>query len=78
MKLSLDQQDDLDAFLNSDAYKALVVLMEGALKRQQDAVLEYDLSQGPERLVIAKARAEGAASFMRAIMGYRDKRVKGK
>jgi len=78
MKLSLDQQEELRQVFTHSGWKPFVTLMESALKRQQETVLKYNLDEGPEKLVIAKARAEGAKNFMDAILKFRDQEVKGK
>ena len=78
MKLALDQEEELTQLLAHSGWKPFVTLMETALKRQQEVVLNYNLEEGTEKLVLAKARAEGAKNFMDAIVKFRDKAIRGK
>lgn len=78
MKLSLDEKENLQQLFTHSGWKPFLTLLESALKRQQESVLKYNLDDGPEKLVIAKARAEGAKNFMEAVVKFRDQEVKGK
>lgn len=71
MKLDLDEKESLVSIMQSPGWEALEKLMLAAYKKQEYAVMTYNLSEGPEKLVHAKARAEGAKQFMEAVLSYR-------
>ncbi len=76
-KLSIDERDRLGAMFADDiswgAMKKIMGMME---KSFADRVLSYNLNQGPEGLVIEKAKSEGVSTFVRSFERERDKLVK--
>lgn len=71
MKLTMDEKESLAGMMQSLGWEAFEKLMLEAYKKQEYAVMAYNLADGPEKLVHAKARAEGAKQFMEAILAYK-------
>ncbi len=66
-KLTIDEKEHLAEFLTSDAWPALLKLIENMVENQGSKVLTYNLASGPEGLVAEKARHEGAQRLFSAI-----------
>ncbi len=76
LKLSIDENDALTRLFLSDDYKALELVMSSIAEDFKARVMSYHLSNGPEGLVIEKARAEGVNSFIHAFDQYRNEYVR--
>jgi len=76
MKLTTEEREELANLMQSSGWPALVKVLEGYAQNHKDAVMKYNLTDGPEGLVIAKARAEGAVKIVRDIIARRDKEVR--
>jgi len=73
MKLSHTESDALGfALRDDDTWKAIQKLMHELEASYINSVLKYNLNNGPEGLVIAKARHEGIASFIDNVKRKRD------
>jgi len=77
MRLNQEEKDELLALFTSSGWEVLVKAMRFQEKRQLDRVMAYNLKDGPEGLVIEKARAEGAVSIIKGIIDFRNKEVRG-
>ena len=77
-KYTADQQDLIESFLQSDMYEPLLMVLEDLNEDATERVLLYNLSNGPEGLVIEKARAEGSARLLLELRRYRDRVLKEK
>jgi hypothetical protein len=67
-RLSLDEREFIQELLNSDGYPVLNSLIDELCDNIDKKVLSYDLNQGPEGLVIAKARSEGSRILQRELL----------
>ena len=67
MKLSPDENDDLENLLLSGGWLVFVKILNELTCDQEKRVLTYDLGTGLEGLGHAKARAEGARKLMHSI-----------
>lgn len=76
MKLSQDQHDELVSLFQSPAWEALRLVMADKRSAQDSKVLSYNLSDGPDGLVIAKARSEGAKQLERDIATFAQELLK--
>ena len=68
LKLSLDEQEALIGLKQSELYDILKKVCGHLAGRIDEQVLLYDLNRGPEGLVIAKARSEGARVLERELL----------
>lgn len=60
LPLNAEHYEDLGFVIQSDGLPIFMSLIEQLAQDLDKRVLEYDLSRGPEGLVIQKARSEGA------------------
>lgn len=65
LKLSIEERESLQALTESELYGILQTVLAHLADRIDEQVLIYDLGRGPDGLVIAKARAEGARILQR-------------
>lgn len=72
-KLSIDEKEQLGDFLTSPAWPALLKLIENIVENQSSKTLTYNLDNGPNGLVIEKARFEGAQRLFTAIQTIKSK-----
>lgn len=72
-KLTLDQTEYLDTLVSSDGYPVLLKVLEDLCSVIDKNVLSFDLNRGPDGLVIAKARSEGARSLQRELITWCEK-----
>ncbi len=73
-KLNADELDLLKELTDhSEKWRALLRAMDVALQNMANDVLDYNLSKGPEGLVLAKARLEGARDLKQAIESLKPK-----
>jgi hypothetical protein len=63
MELTQEEREELALLADSQLLIALRKLVDRLVKDQEARVLSYALNQGPDGLVIEKARAEGANSL---------------
>lgn len=77
MNLNIDEKENLLALMQSAGWKPLLKILDQLEQNQKNRVLNYSLTDGPEGLVIEKARAEGAKTLVRAIKDFREREVKG-
>jgi hypothetical protein len=63
LKLGIDEQELAKDALDSDSWPVILKLIEDMAKRFESKVMSYNLSEGPDGLVIEKARAEGARAL---------------
>jgi len=66
-KLDYEEQELIADFLNSDSYQVFMKLAAHCHSLQEEAVLNYNLSQGSDGLVITKARSEGSQRLLQKI-----------
>lgn len=66
-KMSIEEKESLDSLLHSNTWNTVIKVMEHLAKDQSEAVLTMNLDEGPERLVILKARCEGAEKLLTKI-----------
>lgn len=71
MNMSMDEKENLGAMMQSAGWEVFEKLMTQAYKNQEVRLMQYNLEDGPEKLVHEKARVEGAMRFMKAIMKYK-------
>ncbi len=76
MKLSLEQREALEAVTDTDGYTTYLNLIGILVTDIDNRVLSYNLSEGPEGLVIAKAQSEGARTLYKRIMELKGKTKK--
>lgn len=76
MKLTVDEREELANMMQSAGWPVLIKVLEALAQNHKDAVMKYNLTDGPEGLVIKKARAEGAIEIVRSIIARRDKEVR--
>lgn len=76
MKLTVDEKEALQALVDSSSWIALCKLVEQLTKDFDNRVLSYNLEEGPQGLMIAKARAEGATTLYRRITEVKGKMKK--
>lgn len=77
-KLNIDDQEALEELLTSHGWEPLLKVIALLAHDQEQNVIRYDLNQGPEGLVIAKARAEGANLMKLRIKEIKDEVKKQK
>ncbi len=78
LKLSLDEHEYLEAVLDSRGYGVLLKVLDEICLEYGNKVLNYELSDGPEVLLIEKARFEGSQRLKREFKTILDKfRIKG-
>lgn len=76
MKLNQEEKDELLALFTSAGWEVMVKVLRHQEQRQRDRVMSYNLNDGPEGLVIEKARAEGAMSLVKGMIELRNKEVR--
>jgi len=72
MALDLDEKELLLAVLDSPNWPVILKQVSVCLKTIEKRVLDYNLDDGPEGLVIAKARAEGAKQIFQDISAFKN------
>jgi hypothetical protein len=70
-KLTADEKDALGDMLTSEAWPAILKLIENLVENQGSKCLTYNLDSGPEGLVIEKARFEGAQRLFLGIQSIK-------
>lgn len=73
MKLTVEEKENLEVMLDSPGWAAVCKVLEQLTSDFDKRVLSYNLNEGPQGLMIAKAQAEGASTLYR-----RFTEVKGK
>lgn len=68
MKLNVDEVEFLHDLVNSNGWPVLLKKVDALAAHIDSRVLSYNLEDGADRLVQAKARAEGARALQRAII----------
>lgn len=76
MKLNQEEKDELLALMTSSGWDVLVKVLENLKSRPAKRVLSYNLSDGPEGLVIEKARSEGARDVVDGVIKFRNEEVR--
>lgn len=76
MKMTQDEKEELQMMFMHSGWSVFERLLEEIQKKVEYSVLTYNLKDGPEELVHAKARAEGSAQTIRAIRQNKIKFVK--
>lgn len=76
MNLTQDEKEDLFILMSSPGWATLKKVMLAQKERFEKRVLSYSLTDGPEGLVIEKARAEGARSAIDGLIEMRNKEIK--
>jgi hypothetical protein len=72
-KLNQEERELLAEFLRHEGWGALLKVVDALCADQDNSVLKYSLSDGPEGLVIAKARTEGARTLQRDISQVKER-----
>lgn len=70
-KLTIDEKEFLHDLVNSPGWPVLLKKVDWLASNIESAVLRYNLDDGPEKLVHAKARAEGSRQLLVAIQGIK-------
>jgi DNA-directed RNA polymerase subunit L len=76
MKFSQEERDELEITLNGYGWPIILRLVEQLCEDQDKQVLGYNLSNGPDELVILKARTEGARKLQLEIKKFKDRFTK--
>lgn len=76
MKMTQEEKEELQMMFMHSGWPIFERMLEEIQRKVEYAVLTYNLKDGPEELVHAKARAEGSAQTMRAIRQNKTKFVK--
>lgn len=76
MKLNQDEKEELLALMTSSGWDVLKKVLNHQAERFAHRVMAYSLKDGPEGLVIEKARAEGARQAVEGIINFRNKEVR--
>lgn len=71
MKLTIDEKEFLHDLVNSSGWSVLLKRIEQMATNIDSAVLRYNLSDGTDKLVHAKARSEGSRQLQLAIMNIK-------
>jgi len=75
-KLSHDENEELAIVLRSHGWSPLLKLIDQLCGDQDKRVLTYNLSEGAEGLIIAKARTEGARLLQQRIVELKNQFTK--
>ena len=75
-KLTLDEQELLQTVLDLPGWKVALKVAEGCLKDIEKSVINYNLAEGPEGLMILKARAEGAKKLLGEMQKFKNEFLK--
>lgn len=73
MKLSVEEKEDLQLLVSSSSWEALMKVISTLVKDFDNRVLSFTLSDGADKLVIEKARSEGANRLFRHIIEFEAK-----
>jgi hypothetical protein len=73
-KLTVDEKEALGDFMTSEAWPALLKLVDELVENIDSNVMKYNLNQGDRGLTIEKARSEGAHQLSIAIKAIKNKR----
>ena len=76
--LNYEERDALKDLFRSPGWPALLKLANELEQYYQTKVMKYNLTDGPEGLVLEKARAEGVASFVAALTRTRNTTIRNK
>lgn len=76
IKLTVDEIESLDALFESGGWNSLCKVVEQLTKDFDNRVLSYNLEEGPQGLMIAKARAEGASTLYKRFIEVKGKMYK--
>lgn len=76
LKLTFEEREDLVQFLGTDAWDAFCKVLSFIEQKHINKVLKYHLNDGPEGLLIEKARVEGVQHLIRDINEYRKRLIK--
>lgn len=71
--LTIDEQEALLLGIDSDLYVIINKVLGHLADRIDEQVLTYDLNRGPDGLVIAKARSEGARLLISNLAAFIEK-----
>jgi hypothetical protein len=72
MKLTLDELELLHELVNSPGWSVLLKKVDRLASNIDSRVLSYNLDDGAEKLVQAKARSEGSRQLQLAIIGIKN------
>lgn len=73
-----EQKEIVRELTESDAWEAVIAYCESLTKRQAEAVVNYNLNQGPRGLLILKANLDGAKTLLTGIKNAkRELKIKG-
>lgn len=73
MKLKVEEKENLDLLLDTPGWNVLCKVMQQLAKDFEIRVMSYNLEEGPQGLMIAKARAEGASTLYKRIIDVKGK-----
>jgi hypothetical protein len=71
MKLSFEEDLRLTDLIYSDAWPVVIKVIKSLAENQKEAVLKYSLHDGPEGLIITKARYEGAQALVDKVSRFK-------
>lgn len=76
--LNMDDQEALEELLMSHGWGPLLKVVDVLVREQEQNVMRYNLKDGPDGLVIAKAQTEGAYTMKRRLNELKDEVFKRK
>lgn len=76
LKLSHEESDDLREIVDGHGWPTFLKAMEQLAFDIDADVLRYNLTNGPDGLVITKARSEGARALQQAITKIKEHMLK--
>ena len=77
-KLGIDDSEALEELLTSHGWVPLLKVVTMLVQEQEQNVIRYNLKDGPDGLVIEKARTEGAHALKRRLIDLKDEVLKRK
>jgi hypothetical protein len=70
-KLDFEEEIILKDLVSSDAFSVILKVISHMHEAHKEAVLNYNLSNGPDGLVIKKAQSEGSAMLLQRVAGLK-------
>lgn len=70
---NVEEADALFETIHTEGFPVLLDVLSELCSNIDDKVLKYDLNQGPDGLVIQKARSEGSRQLQRELTSWADK-----
>jgi hypothetical protein len=67
---------ELTDLMQSEGWKDLIILCESLERKQAEAVLNYNITKGPDELMLLKAQLDGARLIIAGLKRERARRIK--